>query len=76
MTYSEQIAANVRAEVARAGLTQKAVAGLLGLSTASTSDRFNNRTRFDPDELMLLANHLGIDVEIFYKVRARQAQPA
>ena len=62
MTYSEQIAANVRAEVARAGLTQKAVASLLGLSTASTSDRFNNR--------------LGIDVEIFYKVQARQAQPA
>lgn len=66
MTYSEQIAANVRAEVARAGLTQKEIAQVLNLSTATTSDRFKNKKSFKNDELLKVAQHLGINVLAFY----------
>lgn len=76
MTYSEQIAANVRAEVARAGYTQKEIAQVLGLSTAAISDRFNNKKTFENDELMLIARHLGIDVLTFYRVVESQGAAA
>lgn len=72
MTYSQQIAANVRAEVARVGYTQKEIAQVLGLSSAVVSDRFNNKKPFQNDELMLIAKHLGIDVLTFYRASAAQ----
>lgn len=74
MTYSRQIASNVRAEVARANLTQKDIAHVLQLSTAATSDRFKNKKAFKNDELLKIAQHLGIDVLTFYKIPATQQE--
>lgn len=67
MTYREKIAANVRAEIGRADLTQKAVSKIIGLSTAAVSERLKAKVDFKPEELKILADYLGIDPVIFYR---------
>lgn len=67
MTYREKIAANVRAEIGRADLTQKAVSKIIGLSTAAVSERLKAKVDFKPEELKTLADYLGIDPVIFYR---------
>ena len=57
------VAANVRAEAARRGLTQAKMAALLGMSRMAMSDRFRGRTPWTLDELEDLARKFGTTVE-------------
>lgn len=72
-TASEATGANVRAEMARRGLSQTALAGHLGLSQTAVSARLRGRTPFDIDELVLIAGVLGLRLE---ELLAGVADPA
>ena len=59
-TITEQVAANVRVELARRRLGQVAVARTLGLSQAAVSRRLNGSVPLDVNELALIADLLGL----------------
>lgn len=52
----------VREQLHELGMTQAALAGALGLSPMSISDRMNGRSRFTVDEVARLARILGLDL--------------
>lgn len=60
-TTAQRIGSNVRAEMARAGVTQVQLAGLIGMSQSMLSARLAGKTAFDVDELARAAGVLGID---------------
>lgn len=62
-TSREEIAANVRAELARQQREQKDLAIVIGKSNASTSDRLAGRIHFRVDELQRTAGWLGVPLE-------------
>jgi transcriptional regulator with XRE-family HTH domain len=62
-TSREEIAANVRAAVARARVEQSAIADLLGKSRPAVSDRMHGRTHFRVDELQAIAAFLEVPLE-------------
>lgn len=51
---------NIRAEAARAGLSGKDVARIVGLSAMAIYDRNNGRTAWQLDELQVIALRLGV----------------
>lgn len=55
--------ANVKAEMVRRGLSQHAVAARLGLSQTAVSARLRGRTPFDINELVHVADLLGMTVD-------------
>lgn len=59
-TPSALTGANVRAEMARRGVTQAKLAAALGLSQPSVSARLRGVTPFDVDELHTIAAFLGV----------------
>jgi transcriptional regulator with XRE-family HTH domain len=54
------VAANVRAEIARAGVQRRAVADAAGLSYEALHRRLHGRVAFDVDDLAAIARLLGI----------------
>ena len=58
-SLGEVVAANIRAEAARIGLRQKAVAGLLGLSQGQVSKRWNGQIEWSLGELQTIADLIG-----------------
>lgn len=76
MSYEEQIARNVRAEMARQGLTQRELAAVLNVSRQSVNSRLTCKVEFKVNELKLIADHLGIDVETLYKTSGAQVVAA
>jgi transcriptional regulator with XRE-family HTH domain len=60
-TNAEQVAANVRAEMARHRVTQAQLATVLGLHQMSVSRRLNGEVPFDVNELVAVADYLGVD---------------
>lgn len=62
MVQLHAIPANVKAELARRGKTQRDLADLLGLSTQAISRRLTGRLPFDVDELSAVAAYLGMPV--------------
>jgi transcriptional regulator with XRE-family HTH domain len=69
---TEAVAAAVRAELARRGLRQQAVALALGLSQPAISDRLRGRTPFTLDDLERLARLLDIDPAELLQPRSLQ----
>jgi transcriptional regulator with XRE-family HTH domain len=70
-TPTHLIGANVRAEMARRGLSQTALAARLGLSQTAVSKRLLGKTPWDVNELTVAADTLGVDVsELFAGVAA------
>jgi transcriptional regulator with XRE-family HTH domain len=66
MTTTQQVAANVRAEMARSGLSQASLGTDLGLKQQSLSRRLAGRTPFSVDEAFAVADLLGVPAsEIF-----------
>ena len=63
-TASATTGANVRAEMARRGLSQTALAGHLGLSQTAVSARLRGLTPFDINELVLTAEVLGVPLGV------------
>lgn len=61
-TPSEAVAAEIRAELARRRIPQARLAALLGVSQVSVSRRLSGETPFDLNELVKVADFLGIDV--------------
>ncbi len=55
--------ANVRAEMARCGVTQTTLARKIGLSQAAVSSRIKGRTPFDINELALIAKVLDVPLD-------------
>ena len=59
-TASAATGANVRAEMARRGLSQAAVAARLGLSQTAVGNRLRGITPFDINELTAIAGILDV----------------
>lgn len=67
-------AAEVRAACARAGLNQRDVARLLGVSHTSVNRRWNGALAYDADELFAIARTTGVEVGAFFpKLSSRDA---
>lgn len=62
-SWSEAVAASVRAELARRRIRAGSLAEVLGLGRTATYDRVNGTVPFDTAELLLVASHLGMSVE-------------
>lgn len=63
ITSREQIAANVRAEMARRRVHQGDIARVIGKSRPSASDRVRGATHFRIDELQKIAAFLEVPLE-------------
>lgn len=57
---TDSLSANVRAEMARHGLTQADVATILGVSQVSVSARLRGKVAWRVNDVQVLAAHLGI----------------
>lgn len=53
---------NVRAEMARRGVTQSQVASVLGIGQSAVSGKLIGRSPFDIDEIALIAEWLNVPV--------------
>ncbi|RWZ67840.1 hypothetical protein ELQ92_00780 [Labedella populi] len=62
-SWSEAVAATIRAELARRRIRAGTLASVLGLGRTATYDRVNGVVPFDTSELLLVAEHLGMSVE-------------
>jgi len=63
-TLSGRVAANVRAEIARRGLRQPAIAEACGLSQTGLSKRLNGHVPWGVNELAKAADALGVPVAV------------
>lgn len=72
-TAAQQTGANVRAEMARRGLTQSDLAGRLGMSQPMLSNRLLGKTAFDVDELAAVAAALDLDVNVLIQAPVQRA---
>jgi len=63
-TIAERVGANVRAEMTRAGVSQTALAEILGMSQPALSKRLLGKQVFDVDELTRVAEALQLDVAV------------
>lgn len=72
-TPTAQTGKNVRAEMARAGVTQAALAAELGISQAAVSARLLGRTPFDINELTAVADALNVPLTTLLPAKAGSA---
>ena len=63
MSTSALVAANIRAEMARKGSSQRALAAALEMSPTAISKRLSGRTPIDLDELGKIAQFLDMPAE-------------
>ena len=68
--HGERVPANVRAEVARRGLSQSALAAALNLTQSAVSRRLSGTVEFTASELAALAEHLQVPVSVFFDTPA------
>lgn len=68
--YPKAVAAEVRAEIARADLTHSAVADTAGIARATFSRKVNGKTPFDVLELAAIAAAIGIEADRFFRPSA------
>lgn len=61
-TPAQRIGANVRAEMARRGVSQTALAERLGMTQTAVSTRLRGKVAFNVDELAAVAEALEIPV--------------
>lgn len=64
ITPTAQTGRNVRAEMARAGITQADLAAALRVSQAAVSARLLGKTPFDINELSTIAATLGVQLDV------------
>lgn len=72
-TIDERIAAEVRAELARQRKTQRDIADVLGLPQSAVWLRLNGDRSFRAEELVRIADALGVPVATFLPTEARAA---
>lgn len=68
-TPNQQVAANVRAEVARSGRSQVTLAASLRLKQQNLTRRLRGRTLFTIDEAYAIASVLGVPASEIFPVR-------
>lgn len=68
---SERVAAEVRAEIARQGLTRASVAAKLGWTDQRFSLRMTGRVALSVGELVIIADALGVPASQFVPAPAR-----
>lgn len=66
-TTREHIAAEVRAGLARQGMTQRELADQIGMGLPTLSRRLNAHQAFDTDELLAISSVLGIAFAMFFE---------
>jgi transcriptional regulator with XRE-family HTH domain len=59
----ERVAANVRAELARAGKNQSDLARAMDISRQNVSQRLLGRSAFKAEEIVRIAHWLGVSTE-------------
>lgn len=70
---SERVAAEIRAEIARQGMTRAAVAVRLGWTEQRLSSRMTGKVALTVGELTTIADALGVPVTQFLPTPARAA---
>ena len=70
----EIVAANIRAEAARAGFSQVALARALHKAQSVTHDRWVGRTPWRLDELDAVAAVIGVDVSVLLDMETAHAE--
>ncbi len=76
MTYrtpADHVAANIRAELARAGISQVSLTASLGITQQALSRRLLGKTPFSVDETFAIADLLGIPVSVILPTRSDAA---
>lgn len=63
-TPSEATGANIRAELARRGVTQKQLADVLQVSQGQVTKRLRGLIAFDINELVAIAEFLDVDLAV------------
>lgn len=63
MSYSESIAANIRAEASRRNVKSHELAGLLGFSETSLRKRLNGIIEFRPSEIEKISLFMNVPIE-------------
>lgn len=64
-SFREQVAAEVRAEMARQNISQETLSRAMNMNQATLSRRLNGRLPFTTDELAAAAHALGCPVNRF-----------
>jgi len=73
VSVRDYVAATLRAEIARRGLTQRQVAEKCGKSQPWVSDRVTGQTTCDVEDLELLATALDVHISAFLPAPERVA---
>lgn len=63
-TASKIVGRNIRAEMVRRGISQDAIANLLGLSQPAVSARLRGETRITMDDAATIAGHLRVPMSV------------
>lgn len=71
-----RVAANVRAEMARRGMTQRYVADLLGIAQQAVSARLRGKTPFTINEIGQLAQVFGLHPAVMLGGEGRYPDPS
>jgi transcriptional regulator with XRE-family HTH domain len=73
VTLTQSVAAEVRAEMARQRIPQRAIATAMGLSQQAASRRLTGEVPFDTQELEAIAAHLHVPVIQFLEHKGAAA---
>lgn len=68
--HGECVPANIRAEVARRGVSQSALAAALNLTQSAVSRRLSGAVEFSASELAAIAQFLNVPVSAFFETPA------
>ena len=74
-TFADQVAANIRAEAAWRGVTQRALARALGLAQPTVSDRWRGKTPWTLNEVEAVAHLLGTTTSTLCAIRDSNPEP-
>ncbi|UAJ80194.1 helix-turn-helix domain-containing protein [Leifsonia sp. ZF2019] len=74
LTYGESIAAEVRAQIARAARTHSSIAEETGIPKATLSRKTTGKTPFNVIEVAQIAVALGIDPDDIFRAAAGRDQ--
>lgn len=72
-TPTERTGANIRAELARKGMTQAELSQAVNISQSQFSKRLRGVIPFDINELHDIAAHLGVDVAVLLPAKSETA---
>jgi predicted transcriptional regulator len=75
-SFAAQVAGNIRAEMARRGVTQSQLAKVLGLPQSAVSYRHRGRTPWTLNEIEVVARHLRTTTSVLCAIRDSNPEPA